>query len=245
MTDLREAQLRQEFRSEIMRGYQAALCNSDVPGWTLGDEVGKVADNLLASLADRPGEHWNARIIREESEARQRYLDGEEEYSDAVDHPQADPVPAQVEITDEAATLVGEAWDDGNAMGLDGYVGPNRGAGDVDPEAERARERMVDRAAALPYVVPRPLLDKEALGAVLLSFGADVRLNSERPAEMLGMAVDAVLELVRPMPTRQQIATVLHDGTHGRLQCSGPNCYIWDESYKSADLVLSLLGGES
>jgi hypothetical protein len=47
---LRAAQLRQEFRSEIMRGYQAALCNSQVPGWTLGDEVGKVADKLLALI---------------------------------------------------------------------------------------------------------------------------------------------------------------------------------------------------
>jgi hypothetical protein len=51
---LREAQLRQEFRAEIMRGYQAALCNSDVPGWTLGDEVAKVADNLLAAHPVEP-----------------------------------------------------------------------------------------------------------------------------------------------------------------------------------------------
>jgi hypothetical protein len=42
--------------------------------------------------------------------------------------------------------LVGAAWDDGNAMGLDGYIGPYRGAGDVDPEAERRREQLVDRA---------------------------------------------------------------------------------------------------
>lgn len=51
---LRQAQLRQEFRAEIMRGYQAALCNSDVPGWTLGDEVAKVADNLLAAHPAEP-----------------------------------------------------------------------------------------------------------------------------------------------------------------------------------------------
>lgn len=51
---LRNAQLRQEFRAEIMRGYQAALCNSDVPGWTLGDEVAKVADNLLAAHPAEP-----------------------------------------------------------------------------------------------------------------------------------------------------------------------------------------------
>lgn len=55
----------------------------------------------------------------------------------------------------EALTdLVGEAWDDGNARGLDGWIGPNRGAGNVDPEAERAREQMVDRALALRAAHP-------------------------------------------------------------------------------------------
>lgn len=143
-------------------------------------------------------------------------------------------VPAQVEITDKAVEAARSARE-AAVRSID------RASDGTDwPDPMRAA-----LAAALPYLVPRPLLDREALGAVLLSFGADVRLDSGRPAEMLGLAVDAVLELVRPMPTRQQIATVLHDGTHGRLQCSGPNCYIWDESYKSADLVLSLLGGES
>jgi hypothetical protein len=54
MSGLREAQRRQEYRAEIMRGYQAALCNSDIPGWTLGDEVAKVADNLLATHPAEP-----------------------------------------------------------------------------------------------------------------------------------------------------------------------------------------------
>lgn len=49
----------------------------------------------------------------------------------------------------EALEQIGEAWDDGNAVGLDGYVGPNRGAGDVDPEAERRRGQLLDRAAEM------------------------------------------------------------------------------------------------
>ena len=38
---------------------------------------------------------------------------------------------------------VGEVWDDGNASGLDGWTGPNRGAGTVDQEAVRHREFAV------------------------------------------------------------------------------------------------------
>ena len=45
-----------------------------------------------------------------------------------------------------ALHLIGEAWDDGNAAGLDGWVGPGRGSGDVDHEAERGRARMVHKA---------------------------------------------------------------------------------------------------
>ncbi|MBD2760061.1 hypothetical protein IEE94_11135 [Yimella sp. cx-573] len=46
------------------------------------------------------------------------------------------PDPAQV-----AAQITELSWDDGNATGLDGWIGPGRGAGDVDYEAERARAR--------------------------------------------------------------------------------------------------------
>ena len=39
---------------------------------------------------------------------------------------------------------LGRAWDDGNAVGLDGWVGPGRGTEPVDREAVTAREREVD-----------------------------------------------------------------------------------------------------
>ncbi|PKV80878.1 hypothetical protein [Nocardia fluminea] len=45
---------------------------------------------------------------------------------------------------DILATALGDAWDDGNATGLDGWTGPGRGAGDVDDEAVRARRREID-----------------------------------------------------------------------------------------------------
>lgn len=63
--------------------------------------------------------------------------------------------------------------------------------------------------AAAPLLGPRPLLDRDALGQVLISFGADMRIDADSPAEMFGNAVDAVMDLARPMPTREQIeATV-------------------------------------
>ncbi|MFV8160641.1 hypothetical protein ACNQVK_00560 [Mycobacterium sp. 134] len=39
-------------------------------------------------------------------------------------------------------------WDDGNGAGLDGWVGPGRGAGEVDQEAIRTRERDVNDAVS-------------------------------------------------------------------------------------------------
>ena len=44
--------------------------------------------------------------------------------------------------------LILAAWDDGNATGLDGWIGPERGE-EPDAEGIRARERFADRAAAL------------------------------------------------------------------------------------------------
>lgn len=50
------------------------------------------------------------------------------------------------EIVEEALSLIGGAWDDGNGSGLDGWVGPERGAGEVDHEAQHARTRFIHRA---------------------------------------------------------------------------------------------------
>jgi len=41
-----------------------------------------------------------------------------------------------------------ELWDAGNCTGLDGWIGPGRGAGDVDDQAVWNRERDVKKALA-------------------------------------------------------------------------------------------------
>lgn len=73
----------------------------------------------------------------------------EDELEPFIAEQSKDPAWKAAFDAEEVARLVGEAWDDGNAMGLDGWTGPNRGAGEVDPEAEQARERMIDRAFGL------------------------------------------------------------------------------------------------
>ena len=47
--------------------------------------------------------------------------------------------------------ILGAAWDEGNATGLDGWVGPGRGAGEIDPEAVQARTRTVNKLLAEYY----------------------------------------------------------------------------------------------
>jgi hypothetical protein len=54
----------------------------------------------------------------------------------------AQPDPARIE-----RALI-EAWDDGNATGLDGYAGPGRGAGDIDAEAVYNRDRVIRKVLA-------------------------------------------------------------------------------------------------
>lgn len=51
-------------------------------------------------------------------------------------------------VTGAAVTEFGRVWDEGNAVGLDGWIGPNRGAGEVDDEAIRYRSRDTERAEA-------------------------------------------------------------------------------------------------
>lgn len=53
----------------------------------------------------------------------------------------------------DLTAVIGGVWDDGNGAGLDGWTGPGRGAGEVDHEAVRRRERAVRRA--LDAITPR------------------------------------------------------------------------------------------
>lgn len=46
------------------------------------------------------------------------------------------------------AEVLEELWDGGNATGLDGWIGPGRGAGEVDDHAIDTRRRDVEKALA-------------------------------------------------------------------------------------------------
>ena len=48
----------------------------------------------------------------------------------------------------DMADVLGELWDAGNCTGLDGWIGPGRGAGEVDDYALQTRERDVAKALA-------------------------------------------------------------------------------------------------
>lgn len=218
------------------------------------------------------------------------------------------------DLREALEALVGEAWDDGNAVGLDGYVGPNRGAGDVDPEAERARERMLNRAATLlaahpvepagpvirctmpgcsslgqeitlahthsvqveitdevlavaaqasynkiphvypwsdltenersphweraraaleaaaPLLGPRPMLDRRQIEDSFIR--AEHKGVSLLDAWEAGHLADAVMEMARPMPTREQLYATLDGFTYGDAS-----------RWAAADTVLALLKG--
>lgn len=49
---------------------------------------------------------------------------------------------------DDVREALEAIWDDGNATGLDGWVGPGRGTLPIDPEAVEARDRSIERNAA-------------------------------------------------------------------------------------------------
>ena len=58
-------------------------------------------------------------------------------------------------------------WDDGNAVGLDGWTGPGRGSGEIDDYAIRARERAVNRLEAHIATRAETTTDLPALLAVV------------------------------------------------------------------------------
>lgn len=93
--------------------------------------------------------------------------------------------------------------------------------------------------AAYRVDAPRPLLDREAVHQAI----ADNVWPTVDGVEIIE-AVPAVMELARPMPTREQIAQVLHDQNQ---------VHAWDTNrcddacgiayYQRADAVLALLNG--
>ena len=115
--------------------------------------------NALAHVAaERDAALAEVESLRDEHDCGQEAADNWQRAVDAEAERDAAVVRAEVAWTDtiterdealaEVKRLVGalgDAWDDGNATGLDGWVGPGRGA-EVDQEAIHIRDRFIRRA---------------------------------------------------------------------------------------------------
>lgn len=174
--------------------------------------------------------------------------------SECVNQPR--PCRAREEL--DVPQLVGEAWDDGNAIGLDGWIGPNRGAGDVDPEAERARARMVDRAHSLPAAPPVSTVvadfiaqREEYVRVLRQTVNADADYHRwqghaearRQLADKLKAAPAEAASAQVEIPALEEIATTIHRATcltSPRFLCSGPH----DADRHQAAAVLALLKGD-
>lgn len=117
--------------------------------------------------------------------------------------------------TDDEREALGAAWDDGNAVGLDGWVGPGRGTEPVDDHAVQKREETVAKLAAgfRRPEVPEPSAEKpdieyrgsaESDNWVLAISGASNRdiETARRENERLGWQKYRVLE-TEPEPEPQ------------------------------------------
>lgn len=101
------------------------------------------------------------------------------------------------------------------------------------------QREVITLQAAYRVDAPRALLDREAVHQAI----ADNVWPTVDGVEIIE-AVPAVMELARPMPTREQIAQVLHDQNQvhawGTNRCDDA-CGI--AYYQRADAVLALLNG--
>lgn len=100
-----------------------------------------------------PGEPGSAVYVRDDDSL----VDLEGNPVEPADLPRWAPPESEARSQEGAGTMthrptreqvLEDLWDDGNAVGLDGWVGPGRGSGEVDDEAIRARRRAVEKALA-------------------------------------------------------------------------------------------------
>lgn len=141
-----------------------------------------------------------------------------------------EPAAVQVEITDEAVEAVMRdlaLWDDGCSLPF------------IEDEVDggRAAVRHILTVAA-PLLDPRPLLDREAVKRILGDVRALPVTRSTNPH------VEAVMELARPMPTREQIAAALDPVAFRplRMEDSSYNQRRW-MALRDADGVLAQMNG--
>ncbi|AHH20788.1 hypothetical protein NONO_c60120 [Nocardia nova SH22a] len=130
------------------------------------EQMRKWSDKLAGMPTKGLGAQFLAgRLLRELEAERARHAETEAKYQEceahlttALDHIDKQAVPQPDTTRIEQALVI--AWDDGNATGLDGWTGPGRGAGDVDDEAIRRRNRSLRKLLtelAQPASVPPPV----------------------------------------------------------------------------------------
>jgi hypothetical protein len=151
-------------------------------------------------------------------------------------HP-AEPAPV---VTDEAVEKLARVrfdreWRPGDWQWEQYPDGVNRWLDDARSDLE----------AVAPLLGPRPLLDREAVYALLRA--TRVTVNDEwRPTETsAGQIADAVMELARPMPTREALIWAMCRAD--RKEPEGKSA-AWlrlaEETFgRYADAVLALLSG--
>lgn len=117
------------------------------------------------------------------------------------------------------------------------------------PTQALAKARLLDLLAMHPAEsAPRPVIDREAVYSLLRA--TRVTVNDEwRPTETsAGQITDAVMELARPMPTREQVAEeilrVLQRKCVGGARSSAVAAqYRHEIAMETSAVVLALLNG--
>lgn len=108
----------------------------------LHESVRAKADEALVAERDA----LRAEVERLNESTGEVWREMNEHINDATDRAEA----AEAALAEQRAKVteaIGAAWDDGNATGLDGWIGPNRGE-EPDAEGIRAREHYVAKALA-------------------------------------------------------------------------------------------------
>ena len=135
-----------------------ALCDAATPGpWVVGEEIDGVRAGRRTVVRGQRGSGFNRRIVtvdqtrphEEPAEPNVEFIAAARTLIPALLDALAAAEARTRELEATVQREIYAAWDEGNAVGLDGWVGPERGT-DPDGYAVRARDQYVDnRLAAL------------------------------------------------------------------------------------------------